>query len=179
MNLSVRALAAAMVDSVSRPSPDGVLHPLLCRCGVPLRVPGLLPRLAVLLVTAVSSGTSGWAQTLPIPPARTVDSVEEVRKAIGPARCTTDADCRTSAIGSLACGGPAGWVAWSMLDADQAALREAIRRHDAIQAQPQHRSGEASICRVVEDPGAACFAEPSWEHGRCRLRAPGQGGVIR
>lgn len=129
--------------------------------------------IAAAMLASVIASPPAPAQTLPAP--GPIDVMTTIRQAVGPARCHDDRDCRTSALGSLACGGPAAWIAWSVLDADQDALRDALARFDAVQEQHQLRGGGASICRVVEDPGASCVAAPGAAHRNCRLNAPEPG----
>ena len=89
--------------------------------------------------------------------------LQRILTEVGTASCASAAECRTLAIGSKACGGPAQWMAWSAT----------VSRGDHLQtlsgelAQRQQRreaaAGLVSTCSVVTDPGADCIA------GRCML----------
>ncbi|MCE4539128.1 hypothetical protein LXT12_17900 [Pelomonas sp. P7] len=88
---------------------------------------------------------------------------KELQALIGPAACTSDSQCRTQAVGAKACGGPAGYVAWSVQGTDARALAELAARQSAAQRRELEASGLRSNCAVATDPGAACVA------GRCQL----------
>ncbi|NCT83207.1 MAG: hypothetical protein GXC94_08700 [Comamonadaceae bacterium] len=90
----------------------------------------------------------------------------ELRALIGPAACSADSQCRTIAVGAKACGGPAGYAAWSTLGSDAQRLTELARRQAEAQRREIEASGMASNCAMVTDPGAACVA------GRCQLATP-------
>lgn len=92
-----------------------------------------------------------------------------VQALVGDARCSTDADCRTSAIGAKACGGPAAYIAWSIRSTDEAALDSAVAEYNAMQRAENLREGRISNCALVTDPGAFCVAI-SPAGGRCELR---------
>lgn len=89
----------------------------------------------------------------------------ELRQLIGTAACSSDSQCRTLAVGSKACGGPAGYWAWSTQDTDAQRLTELAQRQAAAEKREQDASGLRSNCRMVTDPGAACMAS------RCQLNA--------
>ena len=99
-----------------------------------------------------------------------------VQTLVGDARCSTDADCRTSAIGAKACGGPAAYIAWSVRSTDEAALGSALADYNATQRADNLREGRISNCALVTDPGATCVASGP-AGGRCELRQrPGRSG---
>lgn len=87
----------------------------------------------------------------------------ELRELVGPAACRSDAQCRSLPVGAKACGGPAGFLAWSTDGTDAARLQALAARQAAAQRREQEASGMRSNCAVVADPGAACVA------GRCQL----------
>lgn len=107
------------------------------------------------------------AQTPPAAPApaeaESVRLGRELRALIGPAACSADAQCRTVAVGAKACGGPAGYAAWSTQGTDGQKLADLARRQADAQRREIEASGMASNCAMVVDPGAACTA------GRCEL----------
>lgn len=79
-----------------------------------------------------------------------------VEQLIGTAACSTDADCRTIALGEKACGGPMLYRAWSSRHTDAQALTSAASRYTATQRARTEASGMASNCARVDDPGARC-----------------------
>ncbi len=93
----------------------------------------------------------------------------EVSALIGPAACTSTAQCRTVPIGAKACGGPAGYLAWSTQGTDAATLTALATRQSEAQKRENESSGMRSNCAMVMDPGAACVAN------RCQL-STAQGG---
>jgi hypothetical protein len=100
-----------------------------------------------------------------------------IQDLVGTAACSTDADCRTSAIGAKACGGPEAYIAWSVRVTDDAALRSALADYGAAQRAAITREGRVSNCEFVTDPGAVCVATGT-AGGSCQLprRTRGQGG---
>lgn len=113
------------------------------------------------------------AQTPPPPPtapaAPEVESARlgrELRGLIGSAACSSDAQCRTVAVGAKACGGPAGYWAWSTQGTDAQQLTALAARQSAAHKREIEASGMLSNCAMVADPGAACVA------GRCQLATP-------
>jgi hypothetical protein len=87
----------------------------------------------------------------------------ELRTLIGPATCSADAQCRTVPVGAKACGGPAGYWAWSAQGTDGEALKALAARQSAAHKGEVEASGLRSNCAMATDPGAACVA------GRCQL----------
>ncbi|MFG6431625.1 hypothetical protein [Roseateles sp. LYH14W] len=120
--------------------------------------------LACLLAWAA---LASCAQTPAAPPAPTEsESVRlgrELRELIGPAACRTDTQCRSLAVGAKACGGPAGYLAWSTEGTDATRLAALAARQAQAQRRENEASGMRSNCALVTDPGAACVAS------RCRL----------
>jgi hypothetical protein len=120
--------------------------------------------LACLLAWAA---LASCAQTPPAPPAPTeTESARlgrELRELIGSAACSADTQCRSLAVGAKACGGPAGYLAWSTEGTDATRLAALAARQAQAQRRENEASGMRSNCALVTDPGAACVA------GRCRL----------
>lgn len=90
----------------------------------------------------------------------------ELRTLIGPAACTADSQCRSLPVGAKACGGPAGYWAWSTQDGDAGRIAALAERQAAAHRREIEASGLRSNCRVVIDPGATCLA------GRCEVAKP-------
>lgn len=86
---------------------------------------------------------------------------------INEAPCTTDTQCKTLAVGEKACGGPEGWLAWSVLAGRPDVLHSLSGELAVMQRRRNQRSGMLSDCRHVPDPGAICRAQ------RCVLRPSG------
>jgi len=97
---------------------------------------------------------------------------------IGDAACRDDTQCRTLPVGTLACGGPASYLAWSTLHSNEAALKAAAA--PLAHRRPGSARGEMSICRVLPDPGARCVPGEAGALGTCRLRerSDGTGGAL-
>jgi len=91
------------------------------------------------------------------------DLLQRISAEVGEARCSSAADCRTLPIGHKACGGPAGWMAWSATASDGARLQALARDLAQRQRKRAEADGMVSTCSVVRDPGADCLA------GRCVL----------
>lgn len=128
---------------------------------------------ASALLGALLLGGCAVAQTTPPPAASAPASTQlyaPVQQLVGDARCTSDAQCRTIGVGHKACGGPAGYLAWSTDSTpDEAGLRRAVERHAQAVQQEQQRSGMLSNCMAVSDPGARCVPAAGGGAGRCRL----------
>ena len=83
--------------------------------------------------------------------------MRDVAVEIGDAACDTDAQCRTVGIGSKACGGPEGYLAWSSkVNGTGTRLSELAAAHSTERERENELSGMRSNCRVTPDPGAVC-----------------------
>ena len=100
-------------------------------------------------------------------PATEQQLADRIRAEIGDAPCSSDAQCRTLAIGHKACGGPAAYWAWSTANARAEPLQDWARQLADLQRRSQARSGMASNCQLLTDPGARCVAQ------RCVLGTQG------
>ena len=80
----------------------------------------------------------------------------QVQQLIGDAVCTSDADCRTIAVGDKACGGPESYLAWSARQTDPQRLAAAAERYTSERKAQNQQSGMVSNCAFVTDPGARC-----------------------
>ena len=111
------------------------------------------------------------------------ESMARIRALIGDAACDDDSQCRTTAVGAKACGGPESYLAWSTKRTDSAALKAAVDELTAGQQLQGARRGLRSDCRFVPDPGASCTAGDA-APGKattarsCRLRAIAYGGRV-
>jgi len=106
------------------------------------------------------------AQTPAAPEPESARLAREMRELIGPAACSSDAQCRSLPVGAKACGGPAGYLAWSTQGTDAARLQALATKQADAQRRENEASGLRSNCAMLADPGAACVA------GHCRLGAP-------
>ena len=123
-----------------------------------------LPRLLASALACIA--LASCAQT---PPAATTVAESarlagELRTLIGPANCSADTQCRTVPIGAKACGGPAGYWAWSSQGTDAEAVKALAARQSEAHKREVEASGMRSNCAMTTDPGAACVA------GRCQLQ---------
>lgn len=131
--------------------------------------PSLPPSLPSALPTPAVSAAPDVAP-LPGAPARPPrPGPDPVEVLVGDARCRADADCRSASAGEQACGGPAGFFAWSTRVTDERALAAALQARDAQQRRAAAAGGRVSTCQVRTDPGARC-EQPA---GRCVLRSEG------
>lgn len=87
------------------------------------------------------------------PPASGIHQIEQL---IGDAACSNATDCRVIGVGALACGGPAGYRAWSITRTDARTLEEAVARDAAIRREEIARAGMLSTCAVKPVPGVTC-----------------------
>ncbi len=85
-------------------------------------------------------------------------TLAQIARIIGAARCDSDAQCRTVGIGSLPCGGPESFLAWSQRDTDARALAERAAAHAEQRRRLHEATGMMSTCEVRADPGARCEA---------------------
>ncbi|WIV97662.1 MULTISPECIES: hypothetical protein [Roseateles] len=91
---------------------------------------------------------------------------------IGEARCSSDAQCHSLAVGAKACGGPEGYLAWSSQHSgDGKKLQALADQQAAARRAEQSQSGMMSNCALEADPGARCQA------GRCTLRPRAAAGA--
>lgn len=127
-------------------------------------------RLPALLLSCATLAGCAQPATAPAIPASTPEPesarlTRELHALIGPAACNADSQCRSLPVGAKACGGPAGFLAWSTAGTDAARLQDLATRQAEAQRREIETSGLRSNCAVSTDPGAACVA------GRCQLRA--------
>lgn len=140
-----------------------------------------LAALALVVVTSVAAASggrppadaaapdSGCGASVPAASCQqrlqTLDA--ELRRHIGAAACSTSSECRSLALGTKLCGGPAGYLAYSVTGVDQKELlrlADELNRLHRLNAEALARGGMASDCMLVTDPGAECRV------GKCELR---------
>ena len=126
--------------------------------------PRLAARWLTLCVAAGAAGLAGTACAAPAPDSKALYAA--VLAEVGTATCTTDADCSAVAVGHKACGGPTGYLAWSVKVSDPARLTQKVAAHAAAEASAAATSGMASNCMMLANPGAECKAQ------RCVLKGP-------
>lgn len=122
----------------------------------------------LLATLLASAAVASCAQTPPAPAASAPEAesarlARELQTLIGPAACSADTQCRSLAVGAKACGGPAGYLAWSTVGTDAERVADLAARQSGAQKREIAASGMRSNCVFVADPGAACVA------GRCEL----------
>jgi hypothetical protein len=95
-----------------------------------------------------------------------------LRSVIGDAACSSDAQCRTVAVGAKSCGGPEAYLAWSLQRSDPVQLQRAAEVYNQAQAAEALKDGRVSNCQFVDDPGAVCLrgAGGATDTGRCQVR---------
>lgn len=122
--------------------------------------------LHTLLVAALATtALASCAQTPAEPESQRL--ARELRTLIGPAACTADSQCRSLPVGAKACGGPAGYWAWSTQSGDAQRIADLAARQAEAQKREIDASGMRSNCAMVADPGVACVA------GRCQPNTAG------
>ena len=137
------------------------------RPSMPRRRLPLATWLGSLLLVALVSACQAQ-----VPPAKAGADAEaallaRIRAEIGQAACASDNQCRTLGVGERACGGPAGWLAWSGDAARGQRLDGWAAELAALQRKRYQDSGMMSTCQVLPDPGARCVAK------RCQLQGGG------
>ena len=144
---------------------------------------GCAALLAALVALAACSGVAGNAEApapkgdtpaptapampvklaAPVKPAAPVSSTlrQQIVAEIGNASCGTSAQCRTLPVGSRACGGPEGYLAYSTKTGDAAKMQRMAAQESAARKEQDRQTGGMSTCQMMMDPGATCQA------GRC------------
>lgn len=134
---------------------------------------------AVLLMAAACTACSSEAQTPPqavtaVKPVRGAEAAPagatraRIQSLVGTPSCAGDAECRSIPLGAKACGGPEGYLAWSVKATKESELAALAERYKAERQAENQASGMMSDCRFMPDPGAVCRA------GTCQL---GEGGA--
>ena len=114
---------------------------------------------------ATTPVAAGGAAAQPAAPGATPASgtLAQMQALIGKAECTSDSQCQVLPIGARACGGPAGFLAWSNTKTDAGELQGLAERYKAEQQASNQASGRMSTCIALTAPAVACRA------GGCQL----------
>lgn len=136
--------------------------------------PSSLLRLCIA-AAMIAAGTACSETPPSAPPVKSADPSaslgEQITLAIGDAACDNAQQCRTLPVGAKACGGPAGYLAWSTKRGNGELLARLAAQQAAEERKKNEKSGMMSTCSIELDPGATCSA------GRCVLQKPGLGGT--
>jgi hypothetical protein len=89
----------------------------------------------------------------------------DITALVGTASCVNLVNCRISALGENACGGPAEHIAYSWRSTDKAALETKIAEYTIALEDAQKRGYPVSACTASPEPVAACV------NGRCVIPA--------
>ncbi len=143
--------------------PHPILRPLLAGLAAALTLNGLA--LAADATTApVAKGPSSAASLM-----------APIQALIGDAECDHPTECHVVPVGAKACGGPSGYLAWSVkATTDQKALLTAVQAQAEAQKEENKASGLASDCRMVTAPTATCRPRAPDGKKTCQL---GQGAA--
>jgi hypothetical protein len=146
--------------------PSLALHrPTLATGHLARRMAALVLAVLVAACQAQPLASGGPPQKAPAGGGRAAEAalLQRIEAEIGQAACSSGADCRTLAVGSKACGGPARWMAWSATASDGERLQAWAQDLAQRQRRREEAEGLMSTCSIVPDPGASCTA------GRCTL----------
>jgi len=124
------------------------------------------PRLSFLLVTiccwiSPSAQAEEGSRALDQDREKLMHLDQSVRGIIGDAACTDNTDCRLMGYGSKPCGGPAGYVAYSIKGTNVALLEEKVLEFNALALELDRRTGTVSDCTLASKPEVKCV------QGRC------------
>ena len=128
-------------------------------------------RIVACSMMALGVGSSSCA--LPVGAEESPPTLRQIDQMIGQARCSSHSDCRVIGIGASACGGPAGYRAWSVTQTDRVKLEDLVLREAAARRQEMERLGMRSNCRILPVPNVVCQPQPDQTGGRCMLVMPG------
>ena len=129
------------------------------------------------LAIVVLSGCAVAADAPPAPapaPASAASLMAPVKSLIGEAECDHPDQCHAVGVGAKACGGPNGYLAWSVKNTDQKTLLAAVQAQAEAEKKENQASGLASDCRMMPAPTATCRPRVTDGKKICQL---GQGGV--
>jgi len=76
---------------------------------------------------------------------------------IGDASCRDSTDCRYIAFGDKPCGGPWGYLVYSVSSVDSVALARAVADYNAFNAELNRRYGWISTCDIPPPPVLGCI----------------------
>ncbi len=81
---------------------------------------------------------------------------QQIQTIIGDASCENPSQCRVLPIGSRPCGGPAKYIAYSILNTDVKRLKVLAQQHRVTQRQINRIKKLVSTCEMVLQPPVAC-----------------------
>jgi hypothetical protein len=113
--------------------------------------------------TACSTGAAPEAAGPATPQGGQGDTLARIRSLAAKAACSDDSQCHSLPLGTRACGGPEGYLAWSSAHTPQAEIEALGERYKEERRAANAASGMLSTCQFMPDPGAACRA------GTCQL----------
>lgn len=116
----------------------------------PMRARPTLPA-ALFALLLIGTACSSAAQ-----PPSAQQAMARLEAAIGDARCTSDSQCRSVAVGHRACGGPELYLAWSTQRSSAQAIDRAVADFNAA-SRPALPGRTMSTCVFLHDPGAYCL----------------------
>lgn len=114
-----------------------------------------LPALLFLLLAMTGAGGCTMAAE---PASRRDDTnaVEKIKNEIGDARCHSNNQCHSLALGAKACGGPEFYLPWSSEKTSAASLQGLADRYYAERRAQISANGEISTCSMTLQPSAIC-----------------------
>ncbi|MEO8006807.1 MAG: hypothetical protein ABI771_17955 [Betaproteobacteria bacterium] len=110
----------------------------------------------VLLVARFVSGYALAQDNAASLDAKLVQLRGEIVGLVGPASCANLVNCRIAALGVDACGGAAGYIAYSWLSTEKDALETKIAEYNFTQEDALKASHAVGACVVKPEPVAAC-----------------------
>ena len=129
---------------------------------------------AALLAACAAAPTAGAgplpataAGSGPATAASSADLFQQLRAEIGEPRCSSNAQCRSVAVGHKSCGGPDSYLAWSTAVSNETRLARLVTAHADARRREDAAADRVSNCAMLLDPGAHCEAQ------RCVLNTRG------
>ena len=112
----------------------------------------------------------GTACSVAAQPPTAQQAMARLEAAIGDARCTSDSQCHSIAVGHRACGGPDLYLAWSTRRSGAQTIERAVADLNTA-SRPALPGQTMSTCVFLHDPGAYCLraATAADAPGRCQL----------
>jgi hypothetical protein len=114
---------------------------------------------AVLLAaTALLAACGGGGTVEEVGLSVRIEAAEtEIKTRIGPAVCSVDGDCRALPMGALACGGPSGFLPYSIRGTDEGALSRLSEEHQRLSREQLQASGAVvGPCIALLPPVPRC-----------------------
>jgi len=131
---------------------------------------------SALLLSLAALACTAAPPPAPPPEADSAALRRQIQALVAKAPCDSDTQCRSIGVGHKACGGPAGYLAWSTRGTDEGALRALVERQaraereeEQQQQQRQTGAGRLSNCMLEPDPSARCVVAGP-QGGQCQLK---------